>query len=83
MAQENKLSTVSKRAEAERRIKVLNPYATRLGMLMEDYASDLDKLVKSPGFGHQIRRDGPHQRTQDSIHRHRRQDAQILRFGTG
>jgi len=45
-AQENAPSTIAKRNEAERRIKALNPFAPRLNALFEDYALDLDRLVK-------------------------------------
>jgi tetratricopeptide (TPR) repeat protein len=46
MAQESKPETVSKRAEADRRVKALNPFAPRIGGIFEDYAQDLDRLLK-------------------------------------
>ncbi len=46
MAQENKPTTIAKRAEAERRVKALNPFAPRISAIFEDYADSLDKLVK-------------------------------------
>lgn len=36
----------SKRADAERRIRALNPYALRLAALMTEYAQDLGAIVK-------------------------------------
>src|ERR1043165_197922 len=45
-AQENKPATTAKRAEADKRLRALNPFAPRLGTLFEEYAQDLDKLVK-------------------------------------
>ncbi len=46
MAQENKPTTVAKRAEADKRVKALNPFAPRVSGLFEDYAQDLDRLTK-------------------------------------
>ncbi|HLX63614.1 MAG TPA: hypothetical protein VKX17_20255 [Planctomycetota bacterium] len=46
MAQENKTNTTAKRAEADKRVRALNPFAPRMLALLEDYAQDLDKLVK-------------------------------------
>lgn len=46
MAQENKPATTAKRAEADRRVKALNPFAPRFSAIFEEYAQDLDKLVK-------------------------------------
>lgn len=45
-AQDNKPANAVKRAEAERRIKVLNPSAPRLTAVFEEYAQELDRLVK-------------------------------------
>ena len=46
MAQENKPATTAKRAEADRRVKALNPFAPRFSAIFEEYAQDLDKMVK-------------------------------------
>jgi hypothetical protein len=48
MAQEEKAGSpfVAKRADAERRIKGLNPFAPRFEALMEDYAQELGKIAK-------------------------------------
>ncbi len=46
MAQENKPATTAKRAEADRRVKALNPFASRFSAIFEEYAQDLDKMVK-------------------------------------
>lgn len=46
MAQEGKPETVSKRSEADRRVKALNPFAPRIGAIFEEYAQDLDRLLK-------------------------------------
>jgi tetratricopeptide (TPR) repeat protein len=45
-SQENKPNTTAKRAEAEKRLRTLNPFAPRMAGLYEDYAQDLDRLVK-------------------------------------
>ncbi len=45
-AQEGKPANAAKRAEAEKRAHTLNPAAAKLGTLFEEYATDLDKIVK-------------------------------------
>lgn len=45
-AQENKTNTMAKRAEADKRVKALNPFAPRVAALYEDYAQELDRLTK-------------------------------------
>src|ERR1043165_1151922 len=45
-AQDNKPATTAKRVEAERRVKALSPSAPRLTAVFEEYAQDLDRLVK-------------------------------------
>ncbi len=46
LAQEGKPAATGKRAEAEKRARVLSPIAMKLSAAFEDYASDLDKVVK-------------------------------------
>lgn len=45
-AQDNKPTNAAKRAEAEKRAHTLNPAAAKLCVLFEEYATDLDKIVK-------------------------------------
>jgi len=45
-AQEAKPANATKRAEAEKRAKALNPLAAKLNTVYEDYSQDLDKIVK-------------------------------------
>ena len=45
-AQEAKPGSALKRAEAEKRVRTLNPAAAKLSAAFEDYAADLDKVVK-------------------------------------
>jgi len=45
-AQENKPGTGPKRAEAEKRVRALNPVAAKLDAAFEEYGQDLDKIVK-------------------------------------
>ncbi len=45
-AQEAKPANALKRAEADKRARALNPTAAKLTVALEDYATDLDKIVK-------------------------------------
>ena len=45
-SQEAKPANDTKRAEADRKVKALNPYAARLIAIYEDYAQELAKVVK-------------------------------------
>ena len=45
-SQEGKSASDPKRAEADRKVKALNPFAARLIVVYEDYTQEMDKVIK-------------------------------------